>query len=906
MKIPLTFGPPHVAVERRADGAMIVTSPEPLQAYPRSMTDWLDHWALAAPDRVFLAERVDGVWRKVTYAEARDLARRIARAIIDRDLSPERPIAILSGNSVDHALIGLGAMIAGVPYAPVSQPYSLVAKDYGKLKAILDVLTPGLVYVSDGARFTLALAAGVPKDAEVVAGVNPPAEWPSTTFEAFIRKPAGPEVDAAHARVGPDTVAKLLFTSGSTGSPKGVINTQKMMTSNQAMLKGVNPSYHHVAPVLVDWLPWSHTFGGNNNFNLVLSAGGSYYIDEGRPLTSAIEATVRNLKDVSPTIYYNVPKGFEMLLPYVEQDADLRRSLFAHLQAFVYAGAALSPYVREAFERLGRETVGHVVPILTSLGSTETGPSALSVTQKACAPGVVGIPNHGVEMKLIPNGDKLEARLKSPSITPGYWRRPDLTKDAFDEEGYYKLGDALKFFDESDPELGFVFDGRVAEDFKLGTGVWVSVGPLRTPVHRPLRALRNRPCRRRPRPRRRGGAGRALRSRLPRAFGARRARERRRRPHAFQRAREVFHLARRLQPGCRRQLAAHRAPHSDGRSALARHRRAHRQGLDQPARRAGAARRHGRRALRRNAFVAHDPLIPERRPKMKVADLVAIDVHTHAEVSCRQPADAFWQPYEDAANIYFKAGKRPTIAETVAYYRERKIGLVMFTVDSEFEIGNHRIPNDEVAEAAAANADMMIAFASIDPHKGKLGVREARELIEAGVVKGFKFHPTVQGFFPNDRIAYGLYELIAHYKLPAVFHSGHSGIGTGMPGGGGMRLKYSNPIHLDDVAVDFPDMTIIIAHPSWPWQDEALSVCLHKPNVYIDLSGWSPKYFPPQLVQYANGQLKTKMLFGSDFPLIPPDRWIKDFKRGRLQARGPRPDPQGERHPRAEDRRGVG
>ena len=479
MKIPLTFGPPHVRVERRPDGSMLVRSPEPLAPYPRSMTDWLDHWARAAPDRVFLAERQDGGWRKVTYAEARAIARRVAQAIVDRGLSPERPIAILSGNSVDHALIGLGAMIAGVPYAPVSQPYSLVAKDFGKLKTILDVLTPGLVYVGDGARFTLALSAGVPKDVEVVAGVNPPKAWPSTTFEAFIAKPAGPEVDAAHAKVGPDTVAKLLFTSGSTGSPKGVINTQKMMTSNQAMLRGVNPSYHMVAPVLVDWLPWSHTFGGNNNFNLVLSAGGSFYVDEGRPLPGAIEATVRNLRDVSPTIYYNVPKGFEMLLPYVEQDADLRRSLFAHLQAFFYAGAALAPHVREAFERLGRETVGHVVPILTSLGSTETGPSALSVTEKACAPGVVGIPNHGVEIKLLPSGDKLEARLKSPSVTPGYWCRPDLSKDAFDEEGYYKLGDALKFYDESDPELGFIFDGRVAEDFKLATGTWVSVGPLR-------------------------------------------------------------------------------------------------------------------------------------------------------------------------------------------------------------------------------------------------------------------------------------------------------------------------------------------------------------------------------------------------------------------------------------------
>ena len=263
---------------------------------------------------------------------------------------------------------------------------------------------------------------------------------------------------------------------------------------------------------------------------------------------------------------------------------------------------------------------------------------------------------------------------------------------------------------------------------------------------------------------------------------------------------------------------------------------------------------------------------------MNVQDLIAIDMHTHAEVSCRQEPDAFWQPYEDAANKYFKAGKRPSIAETVAYYREMKIGLVMFTVDTEFQIGNRRIPNEEIADAARDNSDILIAFASIDPHKGIMGAREARALIEDGVVRGFKFHPTCQGFFPNDRMAYKLYEVIAEYKLPAIFHTGHSGIGTGMRGGGGLRLKYSQPIHLDDVAVDFPDMTIILAHPSWPWTDEALSIALHKPNVYIDLSGWSPKYFPPQIVQYANTQVRTKMLFGSDFPLIKPGRWIADFK----------------------------
>lgn len=262
---------------------------------------------------------------------------------------------------------------------------------------------------------------------------------------------------------------------------------------------------------------------------------------------------------------------------------------------------------------------------------------------------------------------------------------------------------------------------------------------------------------------------------------------------------------------------------------------------------------------------------------MKTNDLIAIDIHTHAEVSSRVPMDDIGKAFNQAAEKYFGTDRLPTIAETIQYYREQRIGLVMFSVDSESETGRRRIPNEEIAEAAAENSDMMIAFASIDPHKGKAGLQEARRLLETYAIGGFKFHPTAQGFFPNDPMAYPLYELIAEHRLPAIFHSGHSGIGTGMRGGGGFRLKYANPIHLDDVAVDFPDMKIIIAHPSWPWQDEALSVCLHKPNVYIDLSGWSPKYFPKQLVQYANTLLKKKMLFGSDFPMISPERWMKDF-----------------------------
>jgi len=263
---------------------------------------------------------------------------------------------------------------------------------------------------------------------------------------------------------------------------------------------------------------------------------------------------------------------------------------------------------------------------------------------------------------------------------------------------------------------------------------------------------------------------------------------------------------------------------------------------------------------------------------MKTEQLVAIDVHTHLESSCRTPFDGYREEFVKAADKYFRSSKRPTMDETLAYYRERRIGFVMFMVDAEAEVGRIRIPNEEIAEAAMANSDIMIAFGSVDPHKGKMGAREARRLVEEYGVRGFKFHPTVQGYHPQDRMAWPIYEVVAEYKLPAIFHTGHSGMGSGMRCGGGLRLEYSNPMHLDGVAVDFPDMQIVMAHPSWPWQDEALSVAMHKPNVWIDLSGWSPKYFQPQLVQYANTLLKDRVLFGSDFPLITPDRWLEDFE----------------------------
>ncbi len=479
-RLPLRYGSSQVDVVRHPDGSMIVRSPHPLGPFPRSMTDRLEHWAATTPDRVFLAQRdAGGTWCEITYAGARALARSIAQGLLNRGLSAERPLAILSGNGLEHALIGLGAMYAGVPYASISPAYSLIANDFDKLRSIIALLTPGLVFATNSAQFARAIDAAVPASAELVVLVSQPSTRTCTPLETLWNTPAGPAVDAAHAKLGPDTIAKLLFTSGSTGAPKGVINTQRMLTSNQAMIATAFPSFAETPPVVLDWLPWSHTFGANHNFNLVLMHGGTFYIDDGKPLPGAFEETVRNLREIAPTIYFNVPKGFEMLLPYLRAEPELRRRFFSRLQCVFYAGAALPPHIWEEYEKLALETTGVRIPMVTSLGSTETAPSALSVTDKARQPGVVGIPNAGVELKLVPNAGKLEARLRGPLITPGYWRQPELTAKSFDTDGYYLLGDALRFADENVPEKGLVFDGRVAEDFKLKTGTWVSVGPLR-------------------------------------------------------------------------------------------------------------------------------------------------------------------------------------------------------------------------------------------------------------------------------------------------------------------------------------------------------------------------------------------------------------------------------------------
>jgi feruloyl-CoA synthase len=477
---PVRLGPADVIVERRADGTMLMRSPHALQPCPDGITERLAHWAQAAPDRVYLAQRdATGGWRTLTYAETFAKVRAVAAALLQRALSPERPIVILSGNDLEHALLGLAAMHVGIPYAPISVPYSLVSQDFKKLKGIIEILTPGLVFAADGKAFARAVAATVPAGVEVVVTANPASDRPPTSFAELLSAQATPAVEAAHAKVGPDTVAKILFTSGSTGAPKGVINTQRMLCANQAMLRSSLAFIVDEPPVLVEWPPWNHTFGGNHDFNLVLFNGGSFYIDEGKPVPGAIEATVRNLRDVATTIFFNVPKGFEMLLPYLRSDAALRERFFSRLKVLFYAGASLAQHVWDEYQELAVATTGERIIFLSSLGSTETAPAAVACTWETERSGNIGVPLPGVELKLVPRDGKFEARLRGPNITPGYWRSPKLTADAFDEEGFYKIGDALKFADPNEPAKGLLFDGRIAEDFKLATGTWVSVGPLR-------------------------------------------------------------------------------------------------------------------------------------------------------------------------------------------------------------------------------------------------------------------------------------------------------------------------------------------------------------------------------------------------------------------------------------------
>jgi feruloyl-CoA synthase len=463
MQANLRFAPARVDLQRRED-VLYLRSPQKLGPYPRCVTEWLVQWSDKAPTRVFLAERKDDGWRKLTYRETYGAVRRIGQALLERGLGPDKPVAILSDNGIDHALLTLGAMHVGIPAAPVSPAYSLMSKDFGKLKYIFELIKPGLVYAAEPKKFEPALAA-------VGAKVTPVAE--------LLEQTPGSLVERDHAKVRPETVAKILFTSGSTGLPKGVINTHRMLCANQQMLAQAWPLVEDRPPVVLDWLPWNHTFGGNHNFNLVLRNGGTLYIDGGKPVPGLVETTVKNLSEIAPTLYFNVPRGYDLLLPFLERDAALRKQFFSELDVLFYAAAALPQNLWDRLKQVSRQESKSRLAMLSAWGSTETSPLATSVHFAMERPGVIGLPVAECELKLVPSGGKLEVRVRGPNVTPGYYKRPDLTATAFDDEGFYCIGDAVRFADADDPAKGIVFDGRVAEDFKLSTGTWVNVGAVR-------------------------------------------------------------------------------------------------------------------------------------------------------------------------------------------------------------------------------------------------------------------------------------------------------------------------------------------------------------------------------------------------------------------------------------------
>jgi len=469
-------------IEERAGGVLVLRSTETLQAYPARLTDKLEQWAREAPDRVFAAKRErGGDWRTITYAQMLDRARAVGQAIAQRGLSRERPIAILSDNDLEHLTLALGAMWAGVPFTPVSPAYSLVSQDYGKLRHILATTTPGLVFAS-GPAYAKAIAAAVPTDVEVVLTEGGVEGRKVTPFADLLATQPGREVDAAHAKVGPETIAKFLFTSGSTKSPKGVVNTHRMWCANLQMIRQAFAFMQDEPPVMVDWLPWNHTFGGNHNIGITLYNGGTLYIDEGKPTAAGIAETLRNLREISPTIYFNVPKGFEEIASAMDYDDALRERLFKRVKAFMFAGAGLSQAVWDKLDAHAERTTGERVRMLTGLGMTETAPSCTFALGIDVRSGDIGLPCPGVDVKLVPMDGKTEIRFRGPNVMPGYWREPGQTAEAFDDEGFYRTGDAVKFIDPSNPQRGLLFDGRIAEDFKLSTGTFVSVGPLRARV----------------------------------------------------------------------------------------------------------------------------------------------------------------------------------------------------------------------------------------------------------------------------------------------------------------------------------------------------------------------------------------------------------------------------------------
>jgi feruloyl-CoA synthase len=484
---PLRFGVTRVTLRDGVPGTHYLKADQDLQAFPDRLIDRLQHWAHIKPTQTLFARRVKladgslGDWRHVTYAEAWHTARNIAQGLLNRGLNAERPVVILSENSLEHALLALGCLVAGVPFVPTSPPYSLISQDYDKLKHVLRTVTPGLVFASD-ARYAKAIAATVSSDMEIVMNEGGVEGKQVTSFEALCSTPATTQVDAAMAATGPDTIAKFLFTSGSTKLPKAVINTQRLWCANQQQMAQSMPILAEAPLVLVDWLPWNHTFGGNHNFGMVVFHGGTMYIDDGKPTPALMHETLRNLREIAPTVYFNVPTGFEAIALAMKTDDLLRKTLLSRVQMFFYAGAALAQPIWDSLYESQEREIGERIVMGTGLGMTESGPFGIFVTNPYVNAGDLGVPTPGLELKLVDMGGKTEVRYRGPNITPGYWRNEEETKASFDDEGFFCTGDAVKWIDETDVHLGLKFDGRIAEDFKLATGTFVSVGPLRAKI----------------------------------------------------------------------------------------------------------------------------------------------------------------------------------------------------------------------------------------------------------------------------------------------------------------------------------------------------------------------------------------------------------------------------------------